>query len=140
MDEEIAHGDLPRNPRIPHLKPRDVLDDRSVPVQPSLLDEDSQRRRRERLRVRGDPEAGPFVHRLARFQGPDAESTSCDDSTVFHHGQRDTGHLERVHRPFDDGIEVNLLRMQRISVEQRERCHDDDTEYPHESEPRRFWA
>ncbi len=63
VHQQVAHRDLARDERIPHRERRQIADHRRVPFELALLDQQAERRRRERLGVRRDPEQRARVHR-----------------------------------------------------------------------------
>ena len=106
MDEKVADGHLPRHVGVPHLEPGQVARDRGVPFDLALLDQEAQGRGREDLGVRGDAEERPGVDGGLFAELANAEALGQDDPAVLDHGDGHAGHLECLHGPGDDGVEV----------------------------------
>src|SRR3546814_13524751 len=63
MDEHVADGDLARYPRVVHAKPGHMVDNRIVPPDLALVDEDGERRGGHRLAGRAGLEQGLRIDR-----------------------------------------------------------------------------
>jgi hypothetical protein len=63
MNEQIAHRELARDVGIPHGECGQVADDRRIPVDLLLIDQQAERRRGKHFRVRRDAEQRPAVDR-----------------------------------------------------------------------------
>src|SRR3546814_5761267 len=63
MDEQVADGDLARYPRVVHAKPKHMVDNRSVPPDLALVDEDGERSGGHRLAGRAGLEQGLSIDR-----------------------------------------------------------------------------
>src|SRR3546814_15969164 len=63
MDEHVADGDLARYPRVVHAKPGHMVDNRIVPPDLALDDEDGERRGCHRLAGRAGLEEGLRIAR-----------------------------------------------------------------------------
>src|SRR3546814_1267322 len=63
MDEQVADGDLARYPRVVHAKPGHMVDNRIVPPDLALVDEDGERRGGHRLAGRAGLEQGLRIDR-----------------------------------------------------------------------------
>ena len=82
-----------------------IVDDRRVPGDLALLDEEAERRRGEDLGVRGDAEERPGVDRGRIAELPDAVALGQDDAAVLDDGQGQAGDLEGLHGPGDRGVD-----------------------------------
>ena len=110
VHQQIPNGQLARDPRVPHLKPRHVSDDRRVPLDLPCVDEDPECRRCEHLRVRRDAEQGLRVHRSRIAQRSHAVPPGDDDPSILDDREREPGDFERLQRFLHDSVEVRRRR------------------------------
>jgi hypothetical protein len=116
VDEQVAHGQLARDVRIPHLKPRQVSHHRRVPLDLLLLDEQPESGGGKQLGVRSDPEQRLRVGfgRVAKL----ANAVALGDYhlTVLDDRQRHTRHLEGLHHALDVRVEIGRRRSARLGM------------------------
>ena len=110
MHEEIAHRQLAGDVRIRQREGRQVANDRRIPLDFVLLDEEAQRGRGESLGVGGNAEQGSGVDRRRLATPADAVSLRHHDAVAVDHRHADPRYLEGLHRPRDPGVEVRGLR------------------------------
>src|SRR5690606_8241590 len=84
MHEQVTHSQFARDVRVPHLEPRQVVDDSPVPLDFSFLDEQPERRRGECLGVGGNAEERSLVDRSARAEAADTIAPGCYRFPVFY--------------------------------------------------------
>ena len=65
-DKQVADRHFARHPRIVHPEPRHMLDNRIIPRNPALVDQDRERRRGHRLAGRAGLEQRLLIDRRAR--------------------------------------------------------------------------
>ena len=142
VDEQVAHRQLARDERIPHRERRQVADDRRVPLDLAFFDEQAERGRGERLRVRRDAEQRARVHRRRLAEFADAVPFRHDHDVVFHDRDADARHVEGLHGARDPLVKIGRrrgsLRHQRRG--QREQKDQATEKYPGDLRSSGGWA
>ena len=113
VHEQIAHGQLAGDERVPHAEAGHIVHDRRVPGEASLLHQQAEGGGREQLRVGGDDEQRSRVRFLRAAQPFQAEAASQNHPAVLDHGQRDAGDFENLHRPRHIGVQIRGERTAR---------------------------
>ena len=106
VHQQVANRQLAGDEGIPHLEPGQVADDRRIPLDLALLDQQPERGRGEQLRVRRDAEQRPRIHRRRFAELAHAVALRHNHAAVLDDAERDAGDLERLHHAGDVGIEI----------------------------------
>ena len=104
MAEQVAEGHFLIDVGVVHLEGGKVLGNRIVPLDLALIDEQAQRRRRERLGDRADGEHRVCVHRHRLAELADAVALGDDYLVVLDHGQRQARNFPFLERLLNVGM------------------------------------
>ena len=108
--EQVAHAHFARDVGVGHAEAGQMVDDPVVEAKLSVVGQDRQRRRGERLGLRGDGETCLRVHGRARALVAFAEAAGHHDLAVLDDGDGDAGHVEGFARAFDDLVQGGWRR------------------------------
>jgi hypothetical protein len=95
---------------VGHAEVREVPGDRPVPLDLALVRQDGDRRRGERLGVRGDSEQRLRGHRRGIVDPPDAVALRVDDLAILDDREREARDVERLHGRANEGVDVGRRR------------------------------
>ena len=115
MGKQVAKGELAGNPRIVHPKVRQPVDNAVVPMELSLIHQNSQSGRCEGLRVRANTEHRVGIHTFRLADQTHAETLGIDEFAILHHADRDAGHGVGRHGALDDTVDIRRLDGRRRS-------------------------
>jgi hypothetical protein len=106
VDEQIAHRHLACDERVRHLEPRHIVDDRRVPADLALVDEDPQGGGGEDLRVRRDAEERARVHRGRVSELSHAITPRHHHRAILDDREGETWNLKRRHGALHPRVQI----------------------------------